>query len=318
MLDPDIPFLNSPLPQFTTPLTTSSNSSFTPVPPLPELPDDFEEVDDSADSETADSETEHEAATPTVVPQDLQLKRLSDGSDSALAHTSPYTCPWTVKVSAQADAFDASPASPSKSTTLSQSQQVQHASSSREGDPSFSTHSPLVRNLDRGVLLRTRLHDLLRDSAMSSSLPNMSANHFPPSFTNHETSSGRVSPLPPRPDSSNTIKTPLPSSSSSDTALPQTTGAGKKPLSGAAPSFNFTLRPGFSTASTQAKKLEEERRRKKREEKQNPRLAKSAANDMDREGHKSKQPSTSTSTSTQPSNTTTTQPGSNHTGKFES
>ena len=314
MPDPDRPFLISPLPQFTTPLTTPSNFSFTPVPPLPELLDDFEEDDDSADSET-----EHEAATPTVVPQDLRLKRLSDGSDSALAYTSPYTCPWTVDMLAPADVSDASPP---RSATLSQLEQVQHASSSREGDsdPSFSSRSPLVRKQDGGVL-RTRLYDLLRDSAMSSSLPNMSASHFPPSFTNVETSSGRVSPLPLRPDSSNTIKTPLPSSSSSsDTAvpLPQSTEAGKKPLAGAAPSFDFTAWQSFSTASTEAKKLEEERRRKKREGKQNPRSAKSAANDMDPEDHMSKQPSTSTSTSTQPSNTASTQPGSNHTGKFES
>ena len=312
MPDPDIPFLISPLPQFTTPLTISSTFSFTPVPPVPELSDDVEE-----DDETADSEPEHEAATPIVVPQDLRgsngLKRLSDGSDSALAHTGPYldhrrvrsgsnpemyTSPLSVNVSA-----DASDTSPPKSATLSQSQQVQHASSSREGDASFSTRSPLVRNPDGGVL-RTRLHDLLRDSAMSSSLPNMSANHFPLSLTNRETSSGRVSPLPPRSDSSNTNKTPLPSSSSSDTAvpLPQTTGAGSKPLAGAAPSCNFAPRQGFSSASTEAKKLEEERRRKMREEKQNPRPEKSAAIDMDRESHMSKQPSTSTST--QPSNTT--------------
>ena len=260
------------------------------------------------DDDAADIESEHEAATHIVVPQELRLKWLSDGSDSALAHTSPYldhrrvrsgsnpemyTCPWSVNVSA-----DASDTLPPKSATLSQSQQVQHASSSREGDPSFSTRSPLVRNPDGG---------------------DMSASHFPLSFTNRETSSGRVSPLPPHSDSSNTIETPLPSSSSSDTAvpLPQMTGAGKKSLAGTLPSFNFTPRRGVSTASTEAKKLEEERSRKMRdsEEKQNPRPEKSAANDMDREGHMSKQPSTSTST-TQLSNTTI-QPGSNHTGKFE-
>ena len=324
--DPDHPFLISPLPQFTTPLTPSNNFSFTPVPPLPELTDDLE------DDEATDSEPEHEAATPTVVQQDLRgsngHRRLSffqtDGRsehDSALARTGPYldhrrarsgsspemyTSPSSVNVSA-----DASPRTPPKSAILSQSQQVQHASSSREGDASasFSARSPLAKNPDGGVL-RTRLHDLLRDSAMSSSLPNMSASHFPPSFTNRESSSGRVSPLPPRSDSSNTNKTPLPSSSSSDTVVPlqpQTTGAGK-PLTGIAPSCNFAPRQGFSSASTEAKKLEEERRRKLKEEKQqqSSRLEKSA-NDMDREGHtmSSKQPSTSTSTQT--SNNTTIQ-----------
>ena len=294
--DPDHPFLISPLPQFTTPLTTSNNFSFTPVPPLPELTDDLESEDD----EPTDSEAEHEAATPIVVQQDLRdsngLRRLSflqtDGRsehmhDSALARTGPYldhrrarsgsspemyTSPSSVKVSP--DTSNASPQSPPKSTTLSQSQQQvqQHASSSREGDASFSSRSTLARNPDGGVL-RTRLHDLLRDSAISSSLPNMSASHFPPSFTNRETSSGRASPLLPRSDSSNTNKTPLSSSSSSSSAdtavslLPQTTGGGK-PLTGLAPICNFAPRQGFSSASTEAKKLEEERRRKLKEEKQ--------------------------------------------------
>jgi hypothetical protein len=316
--DPDHPFLISPLPQFTTPLTTSNNFSFTPVPPLPELTDDLEDEDDEA----ADSEPEHEA-TPTVVQQDLRdsngLRRLSfqtdrrSEHDTALARTGPYldhrrarsgsspemyTSPSSV--SASADASNASPRSPPKSATLSQSQQVQHASSSREGDASFSTRTPLARNTDGGVL-RTRLHDILRDSAISSSLPNMSASHFPPSLTNRETSSGRASPLPPRSDSStsNTNKTPLLSSSSSDTA-PQT-GAGK-PLTGVAPNFNFAPRQGFSSASTEAKKLEEERKRKMKEE--SSRLEKSA-NDMDRESHMSKQPSSSTSTQT--SNNTSSQ-----------
>lgn len=320
MPDPDHPFLISPLPQFTTPLTISSNFSFTPVPPLPELTDDLED-----DDEVADSKFEHEAATPIVVPQDLRgsngLRRLSfrqtDGrseQDSALARTGPYldhrrarsgsnpemyTSPLSVKV-VLVDAPDASSRSPPKSATLSQSQQVQHASSSREGDASLPTRSPLARNPDGGVL-RTRLHDILRDSAISSSLPNMSASHFPSSLTNREGSSGRVSPLSSRSDSSNTNKTPLPSSSSSDTAvpLPQTVaGNNNKPLvAGVAPNCNFAPRQGFSSASTEAKKLEEERRRKLREEKQNSRPEKSA-NDMDREGHMPKQPSTSTSTQT--------------------
>ena len=318
--DPDHPFLISPLPQFTTPLTISSNFSFTPVPPLPELTDDDED-----DDEVADSKSKHEAATPIVVPQDLRgsngLRRLSfrhtDGrseQDSALARTGPYldhrrarsgsnpemyTSPLSVKV-VLADAPDASSRSPPKSATLSQSQQVQHASSSREGDASLPTRSPLARNPDGGVL-RTRLHDILRDSAISSSLPNMSASHFPSSFTNREASSGRVSPLPSRSDSSNTNKTPLPSSSSSDTAvpLPQTVAGNnnKPPVAGVAPNCNFAPRQGFSSASTEAKKLEEERRRKLREEKQNSRPEKSS-NDMDREGHMPKQPSTSTSTQT--------------------
>jgi hypothetical protein len=317
--DPDHPFLISPLPQFTTPLTTSNNFSFTPVPPLPELTNDLEDEDDEA----TDSETEHEAATPTVVQQDLRdsngLRRLSFQTDGpALARSGPYldhrrarsgsspemyTSPSSVKVSA-----DASQASPPKSATLSQSQQVQHASSSREGDASSHTRSPLTKNPDGGVL-RTRLHDLLRDSAMSSSLPNMSASHFPPSLTNRGTSSGSVSPLPPRSDSSNTNKTPLPSSSSSDT--PPQPGP-SKPLTGVAPTCNFAPRQGFSSASTEAKKLEEERKRKLKEEKQQSSRLEKSANDMDRESHMSKQPSTSTSTQTsnnprreQPSTTST-------------
>ena len=127
--DPDIPFLISPLPQFTTPLTTSSDFSFTSVPPVPKLSDDLKENDDAADSEP-----EHEAATPIAVPQDLRQKQLSDGSDSASAHTSPYldhrrarsgsnsemyTCPWSVNASADApDAPDASDAAKTTEANL--------------------------------------------------------------------------------------------------------------------------------------------------------------------------------------------------------
>ena len=309
--DPDHPFLISPLPQFTTPLTNSNNFSFTPVPPLPELTDDLEDEDDEA----TDSEPEHEVATPTVVQQDLRdsngNRRQTDGRsehDPALARTGPYldhrrarsgsspemyTSPSSVKVSA--DASQASPRSPPKSATLSQPQQAQHASSSREGDASFPTRSPLTRNPDGGVL-RTRLHDLLRDSAISSSLPNMSASHFPQSLTTRGTSSGSVSPLPPRSDSSNTNKTPLPSSSSSsDTPVPLPPQPGpSKPITGVVPTCNFAPRQGFSSASTEAKKLEEERRRKLKEEKQqSSRLEKNASD----ESHMSKQHSTSTQTS---------------------
>ena len=337
--DPDHPFLISPLPQFTTPLTTSNNFSFTPVPPLPELTDDLEGEDDEA----TDSEAEHEAATPIVVQQDLRdtngLRRLSflqtDGRseymhDSALSRTGPYldhrrarsgsspemyTSPSSVKVSA--DASNASPQSPPKSATLSQSQQAhQHASSSREGDASFSTRSTLARNPDGGVL-RTRLHDILRDSAISSSLPNMSASHFPPSFTNREASSGRVSPLPPRSDSSNTNKTP---SSSSDTAvplIPQTTGA-SKPLTGAAPICNFAPRQGFSSASTEAKKLEEERRRKLKEEKQpsTSTSTQTSSNNINQLTPRREQPSTTTTmvSNSGPTPTSSTKRGQNFTG----
>ena len=277
--DPDHPFLISPLPQFTTPLTPSNNFSYTPVPPLPELTDDIEGDEDEA----SDSEPEHEATTPIVVQQDLQssngFRRLSflqtDGRSEALARTGPYldhrrarsgstpemyTSP---SVNISADTSNASPRSPPKSATFPQSQQIQqqYASSSREGDvSSFLTRS------------KTRLHDLLRDSAISTSLPNMSASHFPTSFTSRETLSGRVSPPRSRSDSlsnTNNNKTPLPSSSSSSTSSdtaalplpPPQTGTGK-PITGIAP------RQGFSSASTEAKKLEEERRRKLEEEKQ--------------------------------------------------
>lgn len=315
MPDPNHPFLISPLPQFTTPLTTSDNFSFTPVPPLPELTDDLENEDEAAESED-------EAATPIILQQDLQgsnrlerepiLQQLSfrrtDGrsDDSSSSSTGgPYldhgrarsgsmptsrSSPLSVKRSA--DTSDASPSSPPKIATLAQSQQVP-----REGDTSLPTRSTFPQNADGGVL-RTRLHDLLRDSALSSSLPNMSTSHFPPSLTNRDTPGGRVSPPSSRSDSSNTAnKPPLSSSSSSDVAvsLPQT-GPGKL-LTGVTPNSNSAPRQGFSSASTEAKKLEEERRRKLREEKQNSRPEKSA-NDMDREVHMSKQLSTSTSTQT--------------------
>jgi hypothetical protein len=350
--DPDHPFLISPLPQFTTPLTTSTNFSFTPasVPPLPELTDDLE--DEEEEEEGTDSEPEHEVTTPIVVHQDLRgsngIRRLSfvqttngrSEHDSALARTGPYLDHRRARSGSSPETYtsrsssvkkgttttttsnNASPRSPPKSATLSQSspqvQQQQHASSSREGDassPSFPIRSNSTRNPDGGVL-RTRLHDLLRDSAMSSSLPNMSASHFPASFTNWETSSGRVSPLPPRSDSSNTNKSSSSSSSSSyDTAvplLPQTTGSSSgKPLTGTTTFCNFAPRQGFSSASTEAKKLEEERRRKLIEEKQQQQQH---ANDMmDRESHSSMSNKSSSTSSSSSSTSSTTNQTSNNT-----
>ena len=306
MPDPDHPFLISPLPQFTTPLTTSNILSFpfTPVPPLPELTDDLEDEDDARDSED-------ETPTPVVIQQNPQdskpiLQRFSSfrradersKNDSVLSDhrrarsgSSPAvpTSRTSPLSNRSADtASDASPPSPPKSTILSQPQQVV---SSREGP--LPTRSSTSQNPDGGIL-RTRLYDLLRDSAVSSSLPNMSASHFPPSFTNRETSNGRLSPPPSRSDSSS--KTPLLPSSSSDVTGPfHQIGGGKTP-SGVAPNCNSAPRQGFSSASTEAKKLEEERRRKLREERQNSQLEKST-NDID---HMSKQQvSTSTSTSKQ-------------------
>jgi hypothetical protein len=311
--DPDHPFLISPLPQFTTPLTISDNFSFTPVPPLPELTDDLEDSSEVAESED-------EATTPIVIQQDLQGSnrsnrepifqqlpfRRTDGRsehDFALSRSGPYldhgrarsgSMPTSrsspLSVIRSADTSDTSPPSPPKSATLSQYRQVP-----RESDVPSPTRSTLPQNPDGGVL-RTRLHDLLRDSAMSSSLPNLSASHFPPSITNREASSNRASPSPSCSDSSNSNKTPV-LSSSSDIAVPLPQSGVGKLLAGVAPNIHSAPRQGFSSASTEAKKLEEERRRKLREEKQNSRLERSA-NDMDREFHLSKQPSTSTSTQT--------------------
>ncbi|KAF8815564.1 hypothetical protein BYT27DRAFT_6678592 [Phlegmacium glaucopus] len=318
--NPDYPFLISPLPQFTTPLTTTSNIlalSSALVPPLPELTDDLEDEDDEA------ADSEHEAATPVVVQQQLQgsngLKRepvlqqpsfrRTDGRsdpESVLSYTGSYRdhrrarsgstpiMPTSrthspLSANRSADMSSAIPPSPPKSATLSQPQPVQHASSSRDADGPLPSRSSLPQNQDGGVL-RTRLHDLLRDSAMSSSLPNMSASHFPPSFANRETSSDRVSPPPPRSDPSSTNKAPLPSTSSSSDItgpLPQTSA--NKPTSGVMSNCNSAPRQGFSSASTEAKKLEEERRRKMREERQQPQLEKSANDNMDREVHMSKQ-----------------------------
>ena len=310
---PDIPFLISPLPQFATPLTISDTSllCFTPVPPLPELTDDLEDDDDEA----ADSKAK--VATPLVLQeylpgssvlkheptlQQLSFRRTDGRSESILSRTAPYVdhrrarsgsnplptsrnhSPLSVKGSV--DGSNASTPSPPQSATLSQPQHL--SSSSREGDTPFPSRSSFSQNQDGGIL-RTRLHDLLCDSAgVSSSLPNMFPSHFPASFTNREGSSRRVSPTPSRSDPSNPNTTPLPS----DTAgsLPQT-GANKLP-SGVAPSCNSAPRQGFSSASTEAKKLEEERRRKLREEKQNSH----SEIDMDREVHMSKQLSASTST----------------------
>jgi len=323
--NPDYPFLISPLPQFTTPLTTSNILPFssTLVPPLPDLTDDLEGDDDEvADSEdeTATLVTAHQPQLqrPNGPKRDPVLQQLSfrrtDGRpepESALSRTGPYldhrrarsgstpTIPTSrtspLSANESAETADASPPSPPKSATLSQPQPrpLQHVSSSRDADAPLPTRSGLPQNRDGGVL-RTRLHDLLRDSAMSSSLPNMSASHFPPSFANRETSSGRVSPPPSRSDPSNTNKTPLPSSLSSDIAGPLSQTSTNKPLSAVVPNCSSAPRQGFSSASTEAKKLEEERRRKLREERQNSQLEKSANDNMDREAHMSKQLSTST------------------------
>jgi hypothetical protein len=189
-----------------------------------------------------------------------------------LSHTAPYHRPRSHSIpshstssgSPSGRSASASPAKPvlDDLAPASPGRPISYPHHSRD------TYTPSIRisNPD-GDALRSRLHDLLRDSPTSSSLPNMSSTYFSSSLNRVERDASAVNTVSPPPTSRTGGLT---------TGKPHNAGDGFSHLLASGP--QSSSRPAsspspfvgqrYSSASTEAKKQEEERRRKHLEEKQ--------------------------------------------------
>lgn len=268
--DPNHSFLISPLPQFTSALP-SMFEGFTPLPELAE--DEGEQESSEEELPTPETLQDHlmrrtleskRASMPIPVPSQDGRKFLQE--PSGLSRTAPYlehrrarssSSPSrpTSRSQSPFDSGRASPSTPPASSSQNLSQYSSEQSSSR--DP-YSLNPPATNV--------RRLHELLADSSPSSSLPNMTSSHFPPSLT-HRDSYGRIgrnSPPPVRTGSANSNKIPLPNVDSGS-HLSASLQAHNSPAPSTSPHGHRT---GMSSASAEAKKFEEERRMRRAKERQ--------------------------------------------------
>ena len=300
--DPNMSYLISPLPQFTS-LPSIAGS----ILPLPDLPEDEEDEEDTDDEE----EDDEEITTPDSVHHPTQLLDSKEPlrgpqvlpippprpvtkvahEPSGLSRTAPYrehygrarsrsnpSHPTSRSQSRSQSPFGSNKSStpprtpPPRSNIITAQSQVSYQATSRE---SFSSSSATVPQ----QALRSRLQDLLSDSTTSASLPNMNSSYFPPSFLNREAGNARESrgSPPSRTDSSvSSNKTPIPLQHSPTDHFSQLLASGSQAGSKPGPSVSPIPPPQtynggptrISTASAEAKKLEEERRRKREERNQ--------------------------------------------------
>ena len=279
--DPNHSFLISPLPQFTAVLP----SLFENFTPLPELAEDEEGEQTSSDDEelpTPETLQGHllrqpmeskRVSMPEPIPgpsQDNSRKFLQE--PSGLSRTAPYrehrqrarsSSSPSRPTSRSESPFDSGRASPSTPPATS-SQNLSSQS------PTQQTSSRDTYPLNAPATNVRRLYEILGDSSPSSSLPNISSSHFPPSLTQRDsfTRSGRSSPPPPpaRTGSSNSNKAPLPSGDTISylSASLQAHNINTPALS----TSPHGHRTGMSSASAEAKKFEEERRMRRAKERQ--------------------------------------------------
>ena len=276
--DPNHSFLISPLPQFTSALP-SMFENFTPLPELAE--DDEGEQTSSDDEELPTPETlqghllrqpmeSKRVSMPEPIPgpsQDNSRKFLQE--PSGLSRTAPYrehrrarsSSSPSRPTSRSGSPFDSGRASPSTPpATSSQNLSSQSSAQQTSSRDTYSLNAPATNV--------RRLYEILGDSSPSSSLPNMSSSHFPPSLTQRDsfTRSGRNSPPPARTGSANSNKAPLPSG---DSVSYLSASLQAHNISGPALSTSpHAHRTGMSSASAEAKKFEEERRMRRAKERQ--------------------------------------------------
>jgi len=273
-------FLISPLPQFTNALPSVLGG----IAPLPELTEDI-------DGEEKEEEDEEEISTPDSAQHGRPIEdhqafhRQQPGdvipsvqSDDFKVSELPHATHYHRARSHSIPSHSTSPGSPSsgRSASASPPKLALHLTQASPSRPSLYSHhtretpTPAIRisNPD-GDALRNRLHDLLRDSPTSSSLPNMSSAHFASlNKVDRDSSIPNTSSPPSHTGGLNSGKTTQ-SHNPSD---------GFSHLLASAPPSSNRLAPvpspipfggqRYSSASTEAKKLEEERRRKHLEERQ--------------------------------------------------
>lgn len=278
----------SPLAQFTGVLP-SFLDSLTPLPELTE-DDEGEEKEEEEEISTPDSMQDGRDMEDTHAFRDqpsgesLRSRPLDYSQEpkpSGLTHTAPYHRARSRSIPSRSTSPSRPPSQRSASTSpptapphhLIPPASVRPSSyphNTRESYGSSSSRHP------DGDALRSRLHDILSDTPTSSSLPNMSSSHGASSFT----STGRGVPAhtpsssPPtnRNGALNSGRPPMPSSNSSSDGVSHLLASGPKQQiqnkHAPAPSPGPFVSQRYSSASSEAKKLEEERRRKQREERQ--------------------------------------------------
>ena len=277
--DPNHSFLISPLPQFTAALP----SMFETFTPLPELAEDEEGEQASSDDEelsTPETLQEHFLRQPmeskrVSMPEPIPVPSQDNGrrflqEPSGLSRTAPYreyrrprsSSSPSRPTSRSQSPFDSGRASPATPPVPASQQNLSSQSSAQQSSPRdpYSLNAPATNV--------RRLYEILGDSSPSSSLPNMSPNHFPPSFTHRDSfaRSGRSSPPPARTGSASSNNSSLQS------------GDGVSHLTASLQAHNINIpapstsphghRTGMSSASAEAKKFEEERRMRRAKEKQ--------------------------------------------------
>jgi hypothetical protein len=185
-------FLISPLPQFTNALPSVLGG----IAPLPELTEDI-------DGEEKEEEDEEEISTPDSAHHGRPNRRTSGLPQTQSGDTIPpeqsdhfkamqvsesHATHYHRARSHSIPSHSTSPGSPPSGRSASASppklalhdlHKLHPVDSSSYPHHTRETYTPAIRisNPD-GDALRSRLHDLLRDSPTSSSLPNMSSTHF--------------------------------------------------------------------------------------------------------------------------------------------
>lgn len=313
--DPDS-FLISPLPEFTGALPSALDSFVA----LPDIDDDLEKkckkFTDFNQQEGTCSASGHphsckcisftvstERTTSTPLPDQPRTPSYDDrivmedfvepipfpapATHSGLALTAPKVAELSGHRSSRSHSTSSRPSSrsrhSSRAPTRPSSPSLKVSSSSNHGRQTSPSSSTAHLSLPQGresETLRTRLHDLLQDSPISSSLPNLHSGHFPISIT-RETTTPRRSPqevsqalLPVR-TSSSTPQRPLPTQPSqqrhnSDShlrALPSQPASINinAPVSSVTPNLP-TGRTVISSASAAAMALEKAQRERQRAE----------------------------------------------------
>lgn len=284
--DSESNFLISPLPQFTNALPSVLGG----MAPLPELTEDI----DGEEKEEEEISTPDSARHERPIESHRQLHQQQSGetilserpdhfkvlqmSELSHHHAAPYHRARSHSIPSQSTS-SSSPRSASTSPPKLVSHDLTPATTDRASSSYPHIRDVSVRNSDTrdvytpgrnsnpdGDALRIRLHDLLRDSPTSSSLPNMPSSHFSSSFHKVDRDSSTQNNSPPLSTAGGTsAKTHNPSDGFSHLLA---SGSQSSNRLAPAPSPSPFVGQRYSSASTEAKKLEEERRRKHLEEKQ--------------------------------------------------
>jgi len=270
--DPNHSFLISPLPQFTAALP-SMFDNFTPLPELAEDEEDEQASSDDEELSTPETLQEHFLRQPMEskrlsMPEPIPVPSQDNGrkflqEPSGLCRTAPYlqhrrprsSSSPSHPTSRSQSLFDSGRASPSTPPPMA-SQNLSSLSSAQPSSTYLNAPATNVR----------RLYEILGDPSPSSSLPNMSSSHFPPSLTHRDSfsCSGRSSPPPPCTGSPNSNK----NQPSGDSVSHLTVSLQLHNINSSSLTSPHIHRTGMSSASAEVKKFEEERRMRKAKERQ--------------------------------------------------